>query len=378
MRIFYASGSTPNGALPASAIWRENLYGALVDLGHDVIEFDYDLEPLIAAADMTDSRNRRVVERHRAHASHELLEQVRRAHIEERIDLFFSYFYSSCATPQAILDIRALGIKAVNWYCNASYQLHLVEEIAPAYDACLVPESYRLDDYREIGANPVYCQEAANPQFYRPRPLERDLDVVFVGARYGDRPHYVRSLLEAGLNVRVYGPGWRADPLFRRLRRQSLRSVVRKARTRTRHSAPNQSALTLPEIPRDTCGGVLADKEVPVIYSRAKIVLGFSSVGSTHLSGERIAQIRLRDFEAPMSGAFYMVEQMPELAEFFDIGREIVTYRNVVDLVHKCRYYLEHEDEREDIRIAGHERAVRDHTWQRRFTNVFHELGLPA
>jgi spore maturation protein CgeB len=338
LRIFYASGSTPNGALPASEIWRENLYGALVGLGHDVIELDYDLEPLIAAADITSPRNRRVVERHRPRASRELIEQVRRAHSEAPIDLFLSYFYSSCATPQAILDIRALGIKAVNWYCNASYQLHLVEEIAPAYDACLVPERYRLDDYRAMGANPLYCQEAANPDFYRPRRLERDLEIVFVGARYGERPHYVRRLLDAGLNVRVYGPGWGTEHLYRRLRRQRLRSLLGKARARLGNSAHTQSTATVSKIPRDSCGGVLADEELPVIYSRAKIVLGFSSVGDTHLSGERVAQIRLRDFEAPMSGAFYIVEHMPELAEFFNIGREIVTYRDADDLIDKCRY----------------------------------------
>lgn len=378
MRIFYASGSTPNGALPASRIWRSNLYGALVDLGHDVIEFDYDLESLIAAANTADPRNARFIERHRPRASRELVEQIRRAHAQAPIDLFFSYFYSSCATPQAILDVRALGITAVNWYCNASYQLHLVEEIAPAYDACLVPERYRLDDYRKIGANPVYCQEAANPIFYRPRPLERDLDVVFVGARYGDRPHSIRRLLDAGLNVRVFGPGWTPEPLRRRVRRLRPGAVLGKARARLRQRVPSRPAVAAPEIPLDICGGVLADEELPVVYSRAKIVLGFSSVGNTHASGERVTQIRLRDFEGPMSGSFYMVEHMPELAEFFDIDREIVTYRDADELVEKCHYYLEHGDEREQIRLAGHQRALRDHTWQRRLTDVFHQLGLPA
>lgn len=376
MRIFYASGSTPNGALPASIIWRSNLYGALVDLGHDVIEFDFDLAPLIAAADTSNPRNRRFVDRHRPRATEALLEQLRRAHAQAPVDLFFSYFYSSCTTPQAILDIRALGITAVNWYCNASYQLHLVEDIAPAYDACLVPERFRLGDYERLGAHPIYCQEAANPVFYRPISVERDLDVVFVGARYGDRAHHVRRLLDAGVNVRVFGPGWVSDGRRRKLNRVRPRHFLRKLRAMRGNEGTGPLSVEAPEIPPQVCGGVLADEDIPRVYSRAKIVLGFSSVGNTHASNQRVTQIRLRDFEAPMCGAFYIVEQMPELAEFFDVGREIVTYRDADELVDKCFYYLEHSDARERIRLAGHARVLRDHTWQCRFTDVFRQLGL--
>jgi spore maturation protein CgeB len=35
-----------------------------------------------------------------------------------------------------------------------------------------------------------------------------------------------------------------------------------------------------------------------------------------------------------------------------------------------------HDDEREKIRIAGHERARRDHTWQKRLDGVFRHVGL--
>ena len=96
----------------------------------------------------------------------------------------------------------------MNWYCNGSYQFDLVEEIAPAYDWSLVPEAFRLDDYRRVGANPIYCQEAANPLVYHPMPVARDLDVVFVGARYGEHPAYIRRLVDAGISVRAFGPGW--------------------------------------------------------------------------------------------------------------------------------------------------------------------------
>jgi len=112
------------------------------------------------------------------------------------------------------------------------------------------------------------------------------------------------------------------------------------------------------------------------MYSRSRISLGFSSCGDTHRSDERILQVRLRDFEAPMSGAFYMVEYMRELEEFFEVGKEIVCYQDKNDLAEKIRHYLGHDSEREKIRRAGYRRAASEHTWQKRFRGVFKEIGL--
>ena len=126
----------------------------------------------------------------------------------------------------------------------------------------------------------------------------------------------------------------------------------------------------------DICGPPLSDEEMVKMYSRSKINLGFSSCGNTHKEGERILQVRLRDFEVPMSGGFYMVEYMEELEEFFEIGKEIVCYRDRDDMVEKVKYYLEHEDEREAIRRAGRERCLRDHTWQKRLADSFAAMGL--
>jgi spore maturation protein CgeB len=270
-----------------------------------------------------------------------------------------------------------MGICTINWYCNASYQFELVEEIAPAYDYCLVPEKFRLDAYRRVGAKPIYCQEAANPKIYKPYNIPQSFDVTFVGQRYGDRPAYIRALLDAGIDVRVWGPSWKASGPVQRLKklttvdgwRKAMRKVVRKMD----ELSSEESNV---DIPREICGHALSDEDLIKMYSRSKISLGFSSCGETHEAGQRILQVRLRDFEAPMSGAFYMVEYMEELEEFYQIGKEIVCYHDKDDLADKAQYYLKHDVERERIRLAGYQRAVNEHSWQKRFEYVFREIGL--
>ena len=48
------------------------------------------------------------------------------------------------------------------------------------------------------------------------------------------------------------------------------------------------------------------------------------------------------------------------------------------DLIEKVRYYLTHEDERAAIARAGYERTMRDHTYARRFSEIFKQIGMPG
>lgn len=365
MRIFYASDTTPNAALHSN-VWRSNLYLPLVDLGHDVVEFDYDLSETFRHLNTHDPNEQAFIAANRPRVTAELLRQIRAAHAAKPIDLFFSYFYDACLLPDAVDEIKALGIVTVNWYCNGSYQLHLVSEIAPRYDWCLVPEKFRIADYEAMGAHPIYCQEAANPCVYLPSDVPQEFDAVFVGQAYGERPASIKSLRGQGIDVRVWGPGWRSfGPV------SPLRRAVRWGRRTLRGGGAEPITLPAPIL-----GGLLSDEDMVRMFSRARINLGFSSCGDTHLGSERILQVRLRDFEVPMSGGFYLVEYMEELEEFYEIGQEIVCYRDPKDLADKIKYYLAHDEERERIRRAGHARCRRDHTWQRRFQMAFAAMGL--
>jgi spore maturation protein CgeB len=119
----------------------------------------------------------------------------------------------------------------------------------------------------------------------------------------------------------------------------------------------------------------VTDEEYVALFSESRISLGFLILGDTHRTSRPLRQIRLREFEATMAGAFYVTGWLDELSLHYEIGREIVCYRSREELVERCRYYLAHDEERERIRRAGHERALRDHTWRRRFEGLFADLA---
>jgi spore maturation protein CgeB len=398
MRIFYASDTTPNPFIQ-SDLWRNNLFLPLVDLGHDVIEFQYDLRSTFQNLFPADPLQKGFIERNRPHLSEELLKQIRAAHAVSPIQLFFSYFNDACVLPETIDEIRDMGIKTVNWYCNGSYQLHMVSTIAPHYDWCLVPEEFRLRDYVAMGATPIYCQEAANPNIYKPYDVPVEFDVTFVGQAYGERPAYINHLLGAGIDVHVWGPRWELytipeiapinqPPVFQRAANfgralktadgwQYLARRLGSLRQKENQDSKPAREMSTALVPGRIVGDVLSDLQMIQMYSRSKINLGFSTCGETYLSNQKILQIRLRDFEVPMSGGFYMVEYMEELEAFYEIGKEIVCYKSVEDLIDKIKYYLSNDREREAVRRAGYERCLRDHTWHKRFAAAFKQMDLP-
>ena len=77
-----------------------------------------------------------------------------------------------------------------------------------------------------------------------------------------------------------------------------------------------------------------------------------------------------------MSGSLYITHDNPDLYDLFEIGKEIVTYRTPEECADKVSYYLNHQDEAKAVGKAGRERAIHDHTWEKRFEQIFEVLGL--
>lgn len=389
MIIFYAVDPSPNHwGLRQSQVWHRNFYETFQEMGHSVVSFDFDYSDYNCNLDLENPEQKAYIEAHRPALEEKLLEQVKAAHARRPIDLFFSYFYSAHCRPQVIEEIKSLGIPTVNFYCNASYQFHLVRDIAPAYDWSLVTEAFRIEDYRKAGANPYYFQEAANPNFYRPHPGPYRFDVAFVGQMYGDRPLFIHHLHSNDIDVRVWGPNWRESfpsqlelwqGRVKRLMKGQLPHRLRRRKREISNEISNgngPAALQYPQLPQRILGPSLSDEEMVRRYSESKISLGFAKCGMTFKDEEPIRQVRLRDFEATMSGAFYLMEYVPEIEEFFEVGKEVVCFEGADDLVDKARYYLKHDGERERIREACRRRALSDHTWARRFEDLFRHTGI--
>jgi glycosyltransferase involved in cell wall biosynthesis len=378
-------------AVPRSAWVDLNLRRSLEDMGHQLVRFDFpgwpdDADPCwqTHGKPLTNQR---------------LLDAFRRA---GRVDLFFGYFYASVVYPETLDLVRKSGVPTVNFSCNNVHQFDLVRDIAAHFDLCVVPEQAAQADFRSVGARPVRVQLAANPRVYHPLPEPRLYDVTFVGQRYADRAELLQHLYSNGVAVKAWGAGWQARKrldvaqlkaglalvederldgvrrlVAQRLRRLSAGSHGLKVASCDRPDQPK--GLAAESVDTSAFGAPrLLQRDLVRMFSQSRLSLGFATAGDSHRAEKRLTHLRLREFEAPMSGALYLTEDQPELAEYFTPGQEVLTYSDRDDLLDKARFYLAHQELAERIRRAGHERALREHTWQDRFKELFAELGLNA
>ncbi|MCK4809724.1 MAG: glycosyltransferase [Candidatus Omnitrophica bacterium] len=182
--------------------------------------------------------------------------------------------------------------------------------------------------YLVEGGLSMFWPEAADPGTHKPYDVPFKFDVSFVGQKYGWRLKFIAKLERTGINVTCFGNGWENGPL--------------------------------------------SDEEMIKLYSRSRINLGFAGVGHS----KKLMCLKGRDFEVPMSGGLYLTQDNQELSLVYDVGKEIVTYKDENDCAKKIKWLLSNSDETDKIRKAGRNRAVTEHTWGKRFHHIFSLAGL--
>jgi spore maturation protein CgeB len=103
------------------------------------------------------------------------------------------------------------------------------------------------------------------------------------------------------------------------------------------------------------------------------INLGMGGIGYC----EELTNVKARDFEVPASGGgMYLTSYNPELAEYFELGKEIVCYRGLDEAIELLRYYLGRPEECRAISDRARARCLREHRWLHRYRDILRLLGV--
>ena len=202
--------------------------------------------------------------------------------------------------------------------------------IAHAVDLNLTSDPDGIIRYAAHGGIAMFHPEAADPEVHRPVDVDFEYDVSFIGARYGWRPNFIKSLARRGVHVKCFGKGW-----------------------------PDNS---------------VSNDDMREIYARSRINLGFGGIGHSR----NLVCLKGRDFEVPMCGALYLTQHNPELALVFEIGSEIVTYRDESECAKVILELLADPERAAAVRHAARARCLGDHTYFTRWLHVMRTLGALA
>lgn len=92
-------------------------------------------------------------------------------------------------------------------------------------------------------------------------------------------------------------------------------------------------------------------KQMPLVFHHSRINLNTTARGIESGIPQRVIDILA-------CGGFCLTNYQPEIAEFFENGKELVMYSELEEVNELIAYYLKHEEERQRIALAG-ERKVR-------------------
>lgn len=286
-----------------------NFYHTLLNMDYSLIYFDYD----------------RLNQKYGIKKMSQMLHEA--VYYYHPDILFYYHFYDwiEYGIWKEISDV--LPTKTIIMLGDDHWRYEETRPVWELFNLIVTTDERGYERRKEDGFDNVFLSQwACNHFLYKNLNLPRIYDVSFVGRCYGERQNFVDILKRNGINIATFGQGWE-----------------------------NSNRISQVDLIR--------------IHNQSNISLNLSLSGNTPVGF--IYTIKGRDFEAPGCGSLLLTREAKEIAEYFVSGEEIVTYQNANDAAEKIKYYLKNEAEREKIAKKGYERVMREHTWEKRFSEMF-------
>ncbi|MBS0152401.1 MAG: glycosyltransferase [Nitrospira sp.] len=368
MRILYVAMKYDYGRRNQGPSFEHyNFYDCLRQMGHDIVYFDF----------MT------LMQEHGRSWMNTRLMEVAKL---EKPDLMFTVLFTDEFDAPVLRGVTEdLGVISVNWFCDDHWRFERYSRLwAPCFQWVVTTAESALPKYAQIGyRNVIKSQWACNTFLYRRMNLPLEYDVTFVGQPYGQRRKVIEQLRHAGITVSTWGQGWdegRAsqDEMIKIFNTSRINlnltasyganaDGVQEAASRKKHPLRR----LLERIPLATAwrGGTIgceqsspaSEPDHPTVRERA---------------GDSTEQIKGRNFEVPGTGGFLLTQHAAHLEDYYEPGREVVSFHSTEEMIEKVHYYLAHDAERTAIAEAGYQRTLSNHTYQQRFNDIFSQIGL--
>jgi spore maturation protein CgeB len=240
--------------------------------------------------------------------------------------------------PGVVRDMRQAGIKVGLWFPDHVVSMGRQYMLLAPYDAVFVKEPHVVNTLRPLLGKPLfYLPQACNPRWHRPLvPVGTEPYLVIAGNMYPSRMLLLERLLASGVPLKLYGGGFP---------RWIGRTPLREA-----HAG------------RPVFGA-----------EKARVFRSAAGVLNTMFPAE-ISGVNLRLFEAAGCGAAVLTEYRPTVPDLFDVGDEVLTFRDFDELVEQARRLLHDNALSAKLGDAAAARAHQSHTYQQRLTVILETL----
>lgn len=245
------------------------------------------------------------------------------------------------------LDYLKSKYITVNWFGDDQWRFdNFTSKFANHFTYCVTTDKFSIPKYKELGQqNIIYSQWAAVNSHKVTKNIKYEYDVTFVGGYHPYRAWFVKSLHRRGIKIEAFGNGW-----------------------------PN---------------GPLSSEEMNLMFTKSKINLNIGNSNSYDIryllsylkaipllfrSKKNASQIKARNFEIPYFNGFQLTDYAPTIEKYFDLGKEIICYKDIDEAELLIKYYLENKEEREIIKNKAHKKAINEHGYINRLKDVLEKI----
>ncbi|MBN2653624.1 MAG: glycosyltransferase [Nitrospirae bacterium] len=268
-------------------------------------------------------------------------------------DLIFTV--QGYAIPRQMLqEIKNTGIPFVSWFMDEPYDSARSLSFSRYFSHVFIQDEASLSFQRHFGnPNTFYLPHGCMPDASALAKTEYKRDVALLGNPFPRRIKLVEYLASKGISVTVTGSAWK--------------KVIN----------GNQNINVIDNIPLNKTSRFF--RETKIILNMHRSSDDFSTNKNSFIPESPNGTL----FYIAASAGFQLVDSgRDELKNFFEHGKEIVTFDSESDCYKKVMHYLSHESEREKIRLAGCKRAIEHNTYAKRLQQMLdtvkNEQSIPV
>ena len=278
-------------------------------------------------------------------------------------DYIFFFMYKDDFYLETLRKIKnSSKTKSIGWFSDDDWRYEIYsQKYIGCFDLIVTTYKNAFEKYKKDGQKDVLLSQwAANPsKNIKLKNQPYKYDISFVGKKYGNRKYFIESIKAQNYNVKCYGKGWEDSSYYN----GDVKEVYNFSKINLNFSdsstGPSFKNLIKVFFKKNTSNKYLLNtmKNIPKNFK--------------NLITLKTSQIKARPFEILASQNFLLCEHAEELRDYFEIGKDLDTFRNKDELKDKIEYYLNNVDYIKKIAISGKNKIEKIHNYKKRFQAIF-------
>jgi len=244
--------------------------------------------------------------------------------------------------------ITAQDFQLALWLTEDPYYTDKSVNLLPFFQYIFTINQASAEYYKTLGYPHVYYLPlGTNVNVFVPKPIVRTIDICLIGYPYEERIKYINLFLEkTNFRVLVVGNLWRKS--LKNLHKSKRLTII------DRWIPPIRAGIT---------------------YQSAKICLNTlrssTEPANKNNLGIQIDSTNNRTFDIAATSSFQLTQHTKDLADHFELHKEITEFNNEEDLLNKLERYLTKDELREEIATNARSKVLTCHTFSHRLEVLF-------